>query len=165
MPRLGPYAFTVVLSGGLLLGACFRQSEPLSPALSDGGQSVEAQLGDTVRISLDVTNVSRDTVRVGLENCNGDYVLVNEQGSVFHPAQYVPCVFALLAPQPLAPGATRRLAVFTTGRVVPEGSQQAPIMLPAGTYRVRSTVRVLDGGDDAIVVRPVPSSVTFRAGP
>jgi hypothetical protein len=162
MPRLSP-GFPVVLVGALLAGACSHASEPLAPALADGSQSVEAQLGDTVRIVLVVTNSSRETVRVGMQSCNGDFVLVDRLGRVFYPAEYWPCRFALLAPQPLAPGASRRLPVFTTGLVVPEGSQQAPAMLPAGTYRVQSTVRVFEGDDRAIVVRPVPSAVTFRA--
>ena len=155
----------LVVLGAAALGACSNMKEPAStPDVVDDGGSM-AVVGDTVPISLDITNTSADTVRVGLQDCNGDYVLVSESGSVFRPAQYWPCVFALTAPQPLAPGATRRIDGYTTGRVVPDGSQEAPSMVPPGKYAVRPTVTVQGGDDSAVTVRPTPASITFRSRP
>jgi hypothetical protein len=144
--------------------ACSSTSDPLPPRLVFDSTATSADLrqGDTARIVFDIRNVSNAVVRVGWTNCNGDYVLVAANGAAFYPADRFPCTFALVAPTELAPGATLRLQAFTTGRVVPSGSQSAPSMIAPGTYTVRSLLTPVQGDANAISVRITPSSLTFR---
>ncbi len=116
-------------------------------------------VGDTVRITIDVVNVSGTTVRVGQTNCNGDFVFVNARRATFHPAEYMPCTLALTAPTELAPGDTLEMHAFTTGRAVPEGSQDAPITLAPGIYTIQPMVSVSGGSATAVVARSTPARI------
>jgi hypothetical protein len=91
-----------------------------------------------------------------------DFFISDLDGNAFTPAETVYCTLELRAPISLDPGETHRIDAFTTGRVVPQGSQSAPIMLPAGTYRVRPVVSVHSGDETAVVVSAEPVIVTFR---
>jgi hypothetical protein len=138
------------------------EPEPAVVSLRTLATPADIQLGDTARISIEITNVTGKSVAIGVPGCNMDFVIVSESGSVFHPAELVYCSLALYAPTTLAPGARHVVDVFTTGRVVPLGSQAAPVMLPAGTYAIRGVVYVVQGDQDAVTVQSDPVSITFR---
>ena len=148
----------------LSLNACSLFSEPRAAVVSlrTLASPTDIQLGDTARIQIEVTNISGNTVEIGPSGCNMDFVIVSASGSVFNPAELVACPLALMAPIPLAPGAKRLIDVFTTGRVIPQGSQAAPSMLSPATYSIRGVVYVLRGNQEAITVQSDPVSVTFR---
>jgi hypothetical protein len=148
----------------LVLAGCsmFNEPEPAAVSLRTIASPTNIQLGDTARISIEITNVTNNTVEVGVPGCNMDFVIISGNGSVYHPAELVYCTLALYAPVQLAPGAKHVVNVFTTGRVVPMGSQAAPAMLPPATYRIRGVVYVVRGAQDALTVQSDPVSVTFR---
>lgn len=123
----------------------------------------ELALGDTARIHIDITNSGDRTVWIGPAGCNYDFVITAPSGIVYHPAEKVYCTLALLPPVKLEPGDSYEIEAFTTGRVVQQGSQDAPSMLPPGTYGIRAVVAVLKGDESEIVVKSDPSTVTFRA--
>jgi hypothetical protein len=123
------------------------------------------RLGDTAIVTIDVTNISNSTVLVGPTNCNGDFELVGGSGVSYVPGDRFPCTLALVAPQPLAPGAMLRMRAFTTGRVIEPGSRTVsmPTLLSPGTYFLRSTVTAFQGDASPLSVRVTPSRITFLA--
>ena len=148
----------------LALAGCslFNEPEPAAVSLRTIATPANIQLGDTARISIEITNVTSSTVSIGVPGCNMDFVIISATGSVFHPAELVYCTLALYAPLQLAPGAKHVVNVFTTGRVVPLGSQAAPVALEPGTYNIRGVVYVVRGDQDAVTVQSNPVTVTFR---
>lgn len=147
----------------LLVGACalFEEDEAPPLALHAALHPTDVVLGDTARVTLDVTNVGKATVSLGIAGCNMDFVLADASGRSYHPAELVYCSLELRAPIQLSPGATHRITGFTTGRVVPQGSQGAPAYLAPGSYLVRAHVWVKRAED--ITVRSDPMTITFRA--
>ena len=125
-------------------------------------EPVDLALGDTVRINISVRNTGDREVGVGTSGCNMEFLISDMQGNAYVPAELVYCTLELRAPTKLAPGATHEIRVFTTGRVVPQGTQVAPALLPKGTYRVRPVVSVLIGSESVVVVSADPVLVTFR---
>jgi hypothetical protein len=123
---------------------------------------VDVAIGDTVHINITVRNVGDREVSIGTTGCNTEFLISDMQGNAFVPAELVYCTLELRAPLKLAPGATHSIHVFTTGRVVPQGSQAAPGLLPKGTYRVRPVVSVLYGDQTVVVVSSDPVQVIFR---
>ena len=123
----------------------------------------DLRLGDTARVVIDLVNVSKEVVWIGPAGCNYDFVIASAAGAVYHPAERVYCTLALLAPVELSPGETYQIQAFTTGRVIPQGSQAEPSMLEPGTYGIRAVLAVLRGEEDAIQVKSNPSTITFRA--
>jgi hypothetical protein len=147
-----------------VLGACAILESNGGPrvTLEVSMQPVDLALGDTARIAITVRNNGDRDVSVGSASCNMDFFLSDPDGNAYSPAERVYCTLELRAPTVLQPGATHRIDVFTTGRVLPEGSQGEPIMLPPGTYRVRPVVSVHSGSESAVVVSSDPILVTFR---
>ena len=125
-------------------------------------EPVDLALGDTVHINISVRNTGDREVRIGTTGCNTEFLISDMQGNAFVPAELVYCTLELRAPITLAPGASHSIQVFTTGRVVPQGSQTQPGLLPKGTYRVRPVVSVLYGDQSVVVVSADPVYVTFR---
>ena len=101
-------------------------------------------------------------VSVGTTGCNTEFLISDLQGNAYVPAEAVYCTLELRAPTKLAPGATYEIRVFTTGRVVPQGTQVAPALLPKGTYRIRPVVSVVIGSETVVVVTADPVLLTFR---
>jgi hypothetical protein len=123
---------------------------------------LDLAIGDTVRITITVRNVGDREVSIGTTGCNTEFLISDLQGNAYVPAELVYCTLELRAPTKLAPGEVHNITVFTTGRVVPQGSQAAPAMLPKGTYRLRPVVQVLVGDESAVLVAADPALVTFR---
>ena len=147
-----------------LLTTCGIIESNAGPAVSVSAVTapVDLALGDTVHINITVRNVGDREVSIGTTGCNTEFLISDMQGNAYVPAELVYCTLELRAPTKLAPGATHEIRVFTTGRVVPQGSQAAPGLLPKGTYRLRPVVSVLVGDDSAVLVSADPVLVTFR---
>lgn len=147
-----------------LLTACSIIESNSGPAVSVTAVTapVDLALGDTVRITISVRNVGDREVSIGTTGCNTEFLISDLQGNAYVPAELVYCTLELRAPTKLAPGATHEIRVFTTGRVIPQGSQTAPSLLPKGTYRLRPVVQVLVGNESSVVVSADPVLVTFR---
>ncbi|HEX6315881.1 MAG TPA: hypothetical protein VFZ73_13515 [Gemmatimonadaceae bacterium] len=123
---------------------------------------VELALGDTVRITINVRNTGDREVSIGTTGCNTEFLISDMNGHAYVPAELVYCTLELRAPTKLEPGASHVINVFSTGRVVPQGTQQEPSLLPKGTYRFRPVVSVMSGNESAVVVTSDPVFVTFR---
>lgn len=147
-----------------LLTACGIIESNSGPAVSVSAVSapVDLALGDTARINITVRNIGDREVGIGTTGCNTEFLISDLQGNAYVPAELVYCTLELRAPTKLAPGATYEIRVFTTGRVVPQGAQVAPSLLPKGTYRIRPVVSVLIGSETVVVVTADPVLVTFR---
>lgn len=123
---------------------------------------LDLALGDTVRITITVRNVGDREVSIGTTGCNTEFLISDLQGNAYVPAELVYCTLELRAPTSLVPGASHEIRVFTTGRVIPQGSQAEPGPLPKGTYRLRPVVSVISGNEHAVLVSADPVFVTFR---
>jgi len=147
-----------------LLTACGIIESNSGPSVSVSAVTapVDLALGDTARMTITIRNTGDREVSIGTTGCNTEFLISDLQGNAFVPAELVYCTLELRAPTKLAPGATHEIRVFTTGRVVPQGSQIAPALLPRGTYRLRPVVQVLVGSESAVVVSADPVLVTFR---
>jgi hypothetical protein len=147
-----------------LLGACAVLESQNGPrvSLNVSTQPIDLFLGDTAYIAIVIRNVGDRELSVSSAGCNMDFFISDLDGNAFTPAETVYCTLELRAPISLDPGETHRIEAFTTGRVVPQGAQSAPITLPAGTYRVRPVVSVHSGDETAVVVSAEPVIVTFR---
>ena len=147
-----------------LLGACAIVESESGPrvSLNVSTQPIDLFLGDTAYIAIVVRNLGDREVSVGSAGCNMDFFISDLDGNAFTPAETVYCTLELRAPISLDPGETHRIDAFTTGRVIPQGAQSAPIMLSPGTYRVRPVVSVHSGDETAVVVSAEPVMVTFR---
>src|SRR5688572_21741075 len=147
-----------------LLTACGIVESDSGPAVTVSAVTapVDLALGDTVRINITVRNTGDREVSIGTTGCNTEFLISDMQGNAYVPAELVYCTLELRAPIKLAPGASHAIQVFTTGRVVPQGSQVQPSLLPKGTYRVRPVVSVLYGDQNVVVVSADPVYVTFR---
>ena len=147
-----------------LLTTCGIIESNSGPAVSVSAVTapVDLALGDTVRINITVRNIGDREVSIGTTGCNTEFLISDMQGNAYVPAELVYCTLELRAPTKLAPGASHEIRVFTTGRVVPQGSQSAPGLLPKGTYRLRPVVQVLVGSESAVLVSADPVLVTFR---
>lgn len=147
-----------------LLGACAVLESQNGPrvSLNVSTQPIDLFLGDTAYIAIVIRNVGDREVSVGSAGCNMDFFISDLDGNAYTPAETVYCTLELRAPISLDPGETHRIDAFTTGRVVPQGAHSAPIMLSAGTYRVRPVVSVHSGDEMAVVVSAEPVMVTFR---
>jgi hypothetical protein len=146
------------------VGACSILESNSGPrvAVTADLSPVEVPLGDTVRITINVRNTGDRDVSIGTTGCNTEFLISDLNGNAYVPAELVFCTLELRAPTKLAPGATHEIRVFSTGRVVPQGSQQAPSMLPKGTYRFRPVVSVMSGNESVVLVSSDPVYVTFR---
>jgi hypothetical protein len=109
-----------------------------------------------------VRNIGDREVSIGTTGCNTEFLISDLNGNAYVPAELVYCTLELRAPTKLAPGASHQIQVFSTGRALPQGSQQEPAMLPKGTYRFRPIVAVMSGDETAVVVSSDPVYVTFR---
>ena len=123
---------------------------------------VDVALGDTVRMTITVRNIGDREVSIGTTGCNTEFLISDMDGNAYVPAEQVYCTLELRAPTQLAPGASHEIRVFTTGRVVPQGTQSAPSLLPRGKYRLRPVVSVLSGNESTVLVGADPVYVTFR---
>jgi hypothetical protein len=123
----------------------------------------DVKLGDTAHVSIELVNVSDQVVWIGPSGCNNDFVILNSAGKVYRPAETIYCILAMMPPVELSPGETYAIEAFTTGRAIAEGSQDAPGLVPPGTYDIRAVMAILRGDEDALVVRSSPSTITFRA--
>ena len=146
------------------VGACSMLEANSGPRVSVTAEMapVDLALGDTAHVNITVRNVGDREVRIGTTGCNTEFLISDMDGNAYVPAELVYCTLELRAPTVLAPGATHSIHVFTTGRVVPQGSQAAPSLLAKGKYRLRPVVSVLSGDDRAVVVSADPVYVTFR---
>lgn len=147
-----------------VLPGCAVLESNTGPAVSVSAVTapLDLSLGDTVHIDITVRNIGDREVSIGTTGCNTEFLISDLDGNAYVPAEQVYCTLELRAPTKLAPGATHEIHVFTTGRTVPQGSQQAPALLPAGTYRLRPVVSVLAGDESAVLVSADPVYVTFR---
>jgi hypothetical protein len=123
---------------------------------------LDLALGDTARIAVTIRNTGDRDVSFGTSGCNMDFLISDLDGNAYTPAESVACTLELRAPIVLSPGESHQISTFTTGRVVPQGSQAAPITLPKGTYRLRPIAYVHSGNENAVVVSAEPVFVTFR---
>jgi len=146
------------------VGACSMLETNSGPRVSVTAdmEPINLALGDTVHINISVRNTGDREVSIGTTGCNTEFLISDMQGNAYVPAELVYCTLELRAPIKLAPGASHAIQVFTTGRVVPQGSQVQPSLLPKGTYRVRPVVSVLYGDQNVVVVSADPVYVTFR---
>ena len=153
----------VVLALPLLAGCAVLESSA-GPRVTVNltTQPLDLAVGDTARIAITVRNVGDRDVTVASAGCNMDFFISDQDGNAYTPAEAVYCTLELRAPIEVAPGASHRIDAFTTGRVVPEGSQGNPIMLPAGQYRIRPVVSVHSGNENTVVVSSDPVVVIFR---
>jgi hypothetical protein len=147
-----------------VLAGCAVLESNTGPAISVSAVSapLDLTLGDTVHIDITVRNIGDREVSIGTTGCNTEFLISDLDGNAYVPAELVYCTLELRAPTKLAPGATHQIHVFTTGRVVPRGTQQEPALLPSGTYRLRPVVSVLAGDESAVLVGADPVYVTFR---
>lgn len=122
---------------------------------------VDLALGDTARITITVRNIGDRDVSVSTAGCNMDFLISDLDGNAYTPAELVYCTLELRAPIVLSPGRSHQISAFTTGRVVPVGSQ-TPVLLAKGTYRLRPIAHVHSGNESAVVVSADPVFVTFR---
>jgi hypothetical protein len=146
------------------LAGCATLESNTGPAVTVSAVTapVDVILGDTVRMTITVRNVGDREVSIGTTGCNTEFLISDVNGNAYVPAELVYCTLELRAPTKLAPGASHDIRVFTTGRVVPQGSQHAPSLLAPGTYRLRPMVSVLSGDEAAVLVSADPVYVTFR---
>lgn len=148
----------------LPLAACAVLETSSGPAVTVTATTVpvDLALGDTARIVISVRNRGDRVVEVAEPTCNNAFFISDQDGRAYSQAELVYCTLELRAPLPLAPGQSLAIEAFTTGRVIPQGSQAEPAMLPPGTYRIRPVVSVRDGDQDAVLVSATPVVVTFR---
>lgn len=123
---------------------------------------VDLAIGDTAHITITVRNNGDRAVDVADPGCNGSFFISDSDGNAYDQAELVYCTLELRAPVTLPPGATHTITAFTTGRVIPQGSQSNAITLPPGTYRVRPVVTVTAGEEEAVIVSAAPVRVTFH---
>ncbi len=121
--------------------------------------------GDTAHVSITVTNRSAGTITVLAPGCNNDFDIRGADGTVYHTAEDVVCQFLSVGPEPLGAGASLVYVGFTTGRVIPEGSQDPPILLPEGDYQVRCAVVQLIGDEDSNPIDFTPAALHINARP
>ena len=154
----------LAIIGLAAVGGCSMLESNSGPRVSVTAdmEPVDLALGDTVHINISVRNTGDREVGIGTTGCNTEFLISDLQGNAYVPAELVYCTLELRAPFKLAPGASHSIQVFTTGRVVPQGSQTQPGLLPKGTYRVRPVVSVLYGDQNVVVVSADPVYVTFR---
>jgi hypothetical protein len=147
-----------------ILGACAILESSPGPAITVTASTapVDLALGDTAHLHIVVRNTGDATVEVHAQRCNNDFFISDNSGAAYTPAEQVYCTLELKAPIELSPGESFALDAFTTGRVVPQGSQDGPIMLPPGTYRLRPVIAVRSGDESAVLVSANPTVVTFR---
>ena len=160
---LAAFRLAVLVPALAIACASAGEVEPPPVDIVASTNPTDLRLGDTARVVIDLVNVSKEVVWIGPAGCNYDFVIASASGAVFHPAEQIYCTLALMAPVELAPGETYQIQAFTTGRVIPQGSQAAPTMLAPGTYSIRAVLAVLRGQEDHIEVRSSPSTITFRA--
>jgi hypothetical protein len=148
----------------LALAGCALFNEPQERPIkiSTVATPTDLRLGDTARVIIDIVNISSASVQVSSSGCNNDFVLESAAGAVFYAAERVYCTLELRSPISLAPGASHRVFGFTTGRVIPQSSQSAPVMLEPGTYTIRAVIGVVKGDKSAVTVRSDPMTITFR---
>ena len=146
------------------VAACSILESNAGPAVSVTAVTapLDLALGDTARITITVRNTGDRDVSVSTAGCNMDFLISDLDGNAYVPAESVYCTLELRAPVVLSPGASHQISAFTTGRVVPQGSQDGPIQLSKGTYRLRPIAHVHSGNENAVVVIADPVFVTFR---
>ncbi|HEX9564097.1 MAG TPA: hypothetical protein VF981_09005 [Gemmatimonadaceae bacterium] len=146
------------------LGACAVLETSAGPTVKVTASAVpvDLPLGDTAGIVITVHNLGDRVVEVSDASCNNAFFISDRDGNAFNQAEQVYCTLELRLPVQLAPGQTHTINAFTTGRVIPQGSQDGPIMLAPGTYRVRPVVTARTGDEEAVLVSATPMMVTFR---
>jgi hypothetical protein len=149
-----------------ILGACAILESSSGPGpgviVTSTTTPLDLSLGDTARITITVRNNGDFAVEVLAQQCNNDFYISGSDGNAYTPAEQVYCTLELKAPINLSPGESVEISAFTTGRVIPQGSQDAPMMLSPGTYRVRPVIGVRSGDESAVLVSATPMMVTFR---
>lgn len=156
--------YRLLIAGLPLFAACAALESSGGPSVNVTATTSPLDLprGDTARINVTVRNVGDREIEVMAQQCNNDFYISDEDGNAYIPAELVYCTLELKAPVKLAPGASWNLEAFTTGRVVPQGSQSEPVLLAAGTYRIRPSIAIRSGDEQAVVVSADPAYVTFR---
>jgi len=146
------------------LQACAALETNTGPFVSVSASTtpIDLPLGDTARITITVRNNGDRPVEVADPGCNAGFFISDPDGNAYNQAELIYCTLELRAPVSLSPGDTHVIEAFTTGRVIPQGSQSDAIMLAPGTYRVRPVVTVRAGDEEAVVVSVLPVLVTFR---
>jgi hypothetical protein len=152
------------LFGLPFVAACAILESNTGPAVTVSAvvAPLDVTLGDTARITITVRNIGDREVSIGTTGCNTEFFISDLQGNAYVPAERVYCTLELRAPTKLAAGASHEVRVFTTGRVIPQDSQDEPGLLSAGTYRLRPVVSVLFGNESAVLVSADPVYVIFR---
>jgi hypothetical protein len=147
-----------------VLAACAILESSSGPAITVTAISVpvDLALGDTARITITVRNSGDRAVELRAPGCNTDFFISDDDGNAYTPAESVYCTLELKAPIYLSAGQVHQIHAFTTGRVVPQGSQAVPSMLLPGDYLVRPVVHVFAGDEEAVLVSASPLLVTFR---
>jgi hypothetical protein len=156
------YAFAVLAAPLITSCAILESSGGPRVEVSATTAPLDVSVGDTVRITINVRNLGDNDVTLGTPGCNMDFLISDLDGNAYVPAELVYCTLELRAPIVLSRGETHQVNAFTTGRVIPQGSQEAPAMLSPGTYRLRPVVSVFSGDQTAVVVSADPVLVTFR---
>lgn len=148
-----------------LLAACANPNGVKAPGATivTTVTPASARIGDTVRVTMRVTNVGDATVQVIYSGCNNDFTLVRAGGVRYYPAEQVSCPFASVAPVVLAPGESTTVEEFTTGRVLTEESTGAPITIPVGTYLVTPNIGVIVGDEEGVETHKPAATIEFRA--
>lgn len=147
------------------VGACSILESNTGPRVSVSANlsPIDLVLGDTASITIRIRNTGDREVSIGTTGCNTEFLMSDMDGNAYVPAEAVYCTLELRAPTKLAPGESKEIRAFTTGRAIPQGSRAAqPALVPKGTYRIRPVVSVLNGDEWTVVVSADPVLVTFR---
>jgi hypothetical protein len=135
----------------LLAAACALWEDPLPVAITVSVAPATLPQGDTARVTLEIRNLGIEDVQVSLSGCNTDFWLRDGWGRLYYPAEQVFCPLALLPPRTLRRGEVLRIQNFSTGLVVQAGSAGPATLLPPGSYRVETAVRVSGGSQSELV--------------
>jgi hypothetical protein len=129
---------STVAAVALALAACSE------PTVSDRGLDVtlttdrtELRVGDTVRVTVEATNNGKRAVTINSNMCPVPFVVVDERGMTTMPGRHY-CI-AVLSMRTIAPGETY-VAVRYARPLGTFGPDDSEVLLPAGTYTLRSTI-------------------------
>ncbi len=118
-------------------------------------------VGDTAHITITVKNISDQTLQVTSGGCNTEFRFVNLTGKTFYPAETIACTLIANLPLTLAPGESRALSAFTTGRAI-DPLANFSMQLAPGSYFVQGQVTVWRNDEEPSPVRNIPAALTVR---
>ncbi len=151
LPLITPIACAVLETG---TGPVVSVSASVDP--------VDLKIGDTVHIAISIRNTGSRPFELLDQGCNSAFFISDGAGKAYSQAESIVCTLDLRRPVELAPGAIHFIHAFTTGLVLPQGSQSPASWLAPGLYRIRPVVAVRSGNEDPVVVSADPAIVTFR---